>query len=410
MAKKTALEITANEVATPVTITEVLAETTKSTVALGSKVDSVFATLEISVKESVNETADIKTADVTVPNGDAPAHAGLMKLIALRTEISKAAKGLRDPLNAASKQIIAKENAVVALIETEELRLRNIRDDYRNFQEEQRLAAAKAERARIDTMCAKAIDLGFSFNGEVYSMIHGEHSIMATEIGFSLMDEEQFAEFVEKANILAQDIAAEAQRKEEAAIMEAQRIESEALALKAKQDELALREKELAEREAAIAKAQADEEARIARIEYEAQMKVVEELRVLKLMEKQAQQEHEEREKLKEEAAWREQEQQRLYYLELERVKKEAADAAEKAVLDAQLREQAELEAKHAADMENARLAAIAPDLDKIEVFAKNLSDFIALNTPVLGVSTAEKLTPAITTLNKVVTYLRTIK
>ena len=145
MAKKTALEITANEVATPVTITEVLAETTKSTVALGSKVDSVFATLEISVKESVNETADIKTADVTVPNGDAPAHAGLMKLIALRTEISKAAKGLRDPLNAASKQIIAKENAVVALIETEELRLRNIRDDYRNFQEEQRLAAAKVE-------------------------------------------------------------------------------------------------------------------------------------------------------------------------------------------------------------------------------------------------------------------------
>lgn len=410
MAKKTALEITANEVATPVTITEVLAETTKSTVALGSKVDSVFATLEISVKESVNETADIKTADVTVPNGDAPAHAGLMKLIALRTEISKAAKGLRDPLNAASKQIIAKENAVVALIETEELRLRNIRDDYRNFQEEQRLAAAKAERARIDTMCAKAIDLGFSFNGEVYSMIHGEHSIMATEIGFSLMDEEQFAEFVEKANILAQDIAAEAQRKEEAAIMEAQRIESEALALKAKQDELALREKELAEREAAIAKAQADEEARIARIEYEAQMKVVEELRVLKLMEKQAQQEHEEREKLKQEAAAREEEQQRLYYLELERVKKEAADAADKAVLDAQLREQAELEAKHAADMENARLAAIAPDLDKIEVFATNLSNFIALNTPVLGVSTAEKLTPAITTLNKVVTYLRTIK
>ena len=410
MAKKTALEITANEVATPVTITEVLAETTKSTVALGSKVDSVFATLEISVKESVNETADIKTADVTVPNGDAPAHAGLMKLIALRTEISKAAKGLRDPLNAASKQIIAKENAVVALIETEELRLRNIRDDYRNFQEEQRLAAAKAERARIDTMCAKAIDLGFSFNGEVYSMIHGEHSIMATEIGFSLMDAEQFAEFVEKANILAQDIAAEAQRKEEAAIMEAQRIESEALALKAKQDELALREKELAEREAAIAKAQADEEARIARIEYEAQMKVVEELRVLKLMEKQAQQEHEEREKLKQETAAREEEQQRLYYLELERVKKEAADAAEKAVLDAQLREQAELEAKHAADMENARLAAIAPDLDKIEVFAKNLSDFIALNTPVLGVSTAEKLTPAITTLNKVVAYLRTIK
>lgn len=408
MAKKN-LEITATTVA-PVTITEVLAETTKSTVALGSKVDTVFATLEVSVIASVNETVDIKAADVTVPNADAPAHAGLMKLIALRGEISKAAKGLRDPLNAASKQIIAKENAVVALIEAEELRLRTIRDDYRNFQEEQRLAAAKAERARIDTMCAKAIDLGFSFNGEVYSMIHGEHSIMATEIGFSLMDEEQFAEFVVKANILAQDIAAEAQRKEEAAIMEAQRIESEALALKAKQDELALREKELAEREAAIAKAQADEEARIARIEYEAQMKAAEEQRVLAVMAEQAKREIAERERVKQEADARQEQQERMHEMELERLREEANNASEKAAIDAQLREQAELEAKHAADMENARLAAIAPDLDKIEVFAKNLSDFIALNTPVLGVSTAEKLTPAITTLNKVVTYLRTIK
>lgn len=96
--------------------------------------------------------------------------------------------------------------------------------------------------------------------------------------------------------------------------------------------------------------------------------------------------------------------------MELERLREEANNAAEKAAIEAQLREQAELEAKHAADLENARLAAIAPDLDKIEVFAKNLENFIALNTPVLGVSTADKLTPAITTLNKVVAYLRTIK
>ena len=95
------------------------------------------------------------TIDIGAPTnraGREQCHAAAMAALKARTEIVSAGKAARADATAFSKAVIAEEARLVAIIEPEEKRLKDLRDSWDAEQERIKNAKERAEKARVDAI------------------------------------------------------------------------------------------------------------------------------------------------------------------------------------------------------------------------------------------------------------------
>ena len=98
------------------------------------------------------------TIDIVAPTnraGREQCHAAAMAALKARTEIVSAGKAARADATAFSKAVIAEEARLVAIIEPEEKRLRDLRDAWDAEQERIKHEKERAEKARVDSILAR---------------------------------------------------------------------------------------------------------------------------------------------------------------------------------------------------------------------------------------------------------------
>ena len=98
------------------------------------------------------------TIDIGAPTnraGREQCHAAAMAALKARTEIVSAGKAARADATAFSKAVIAEEARLVAIIEPEEKRLKDLRDAWDAEQERIKHERERAEKARVDAILAR---------------------------------------------------------------------------------------------------------------------------------------------------------------------------------------------------------------------------------------------------------------
>ena len=98
------------------------------------------------------------TIDIGAPTnraGREQCHAAAMAALKARTEIVSAGKAARADATAFSKAVIAEEARLVAIIEPEEKRLKDLRDAWDADQERIKHEKDRAEKARVDAILAR---------------------------------------------------------------------------------------------------------------------------------------------------------------------------------------------------------------------------------------------------------------
>lgn len=98
-------------------------------------------------------TKHVAIVEIKDRAGREQAHGAAMELMRARTDIEKASKAARDDATKFSKAVIAEEKRLVAIVGTEEKRLKDLRDQWDAAE-----AAEKAERERIAAEKKLAID------------------------------------------------------------------------------------------------------------------------------------------------------------------------------------------------------------------------------------------------------------
>lgn len=249
---------------TATTKTEVTALTVveRAAVALGSsKLEGELAAL---AKNSADIT-EIKNAA-----GREQCHSAMMGLANTRTSITKTGKAARDDANAFSKAVIAEEKRLVELIEPEEIRLRDLRDQWDEAREAEKRAKAEAEARRIAAIREHIDDIRAipgKLLGQPSSRIQIEiDDLAAVQIGL-----DRFAELTGEATTVRDAVldylrgmhTAAVEQEAEAARVKAEQ-EAEAVRLAAEREELARLRAEAAKRDEEAAAARAAEEQRIA--------------------------------------------------------------------------------------------------------------------------------------------------
>lgn len=122
-------------------------ETTALTVVERAAVALGSTKLEGELVALAKKSADI--VEIKNTAGREQCHSAMMALANTRTSITKTGKAARDDANAFSKAVIAEEKRLVELIEPEEIRLRDLRDDWDEAREAEKRAKAEAEAKRI---------------------------------------------------------------------------------------------------------------------------------------------------------------------------------------------------------------------------------------------------------------------
>ena len=261
----------------------------------------------------------------------------------VRTGVVKTAEDGRAEANHVQRLWIKAEKAVVGFIESDETRCFEKEREYeRKIQEEQDAIAAK-EMARVDAMISKLLTLGWVGNQLEVAQdtpVQFAERLSKAQESFSLIEASRKAEAERKAK----------EEQEARELAEANRLEAERLA------------KVKAEQDAAAAKLQKDRE------DFERQQREAREA------------EEARQRKVKEDADKAERE--RLAKIATdEKLAREAAEAETKrlkAIADAKAKEEADAKA---AGAERLRLAALAPDKEKILAW---LAEIEAVETPEL--------------------------
>jgi len=223
---------------------------------------------------------------VTNRAGREECHKAAMAITKARTAIVSAGKTARDDANAFSKAVIAEERRLIGIVETEEARLKGLRDAWDAEQARIREEAENKEKARIDEILARiqairdypamASPYSAARAQELFAELleididgsYGEYSKRATEV--------LQASLASVASIVDAKIAAEAEAARIKAEAESARLAAEAaaaahaaeLAELRKQQEAAEEQRRI---EAAAAKAEQDRIAEVARKEREAE-------------------------------------------------------------------------------------------------------------------------------------------
>lgn len=253
-----------------------------------------------------------------------------------RTSLVKYADDLKENAIAYQRKVNSEKNRVVGELEAIEAYLQAEEDKIDAAKEKIRLDAERAETARVQSRIDKLAAYGFGVDYETVKMI----------------DDESF-------EIVLNNAKAE-HAKELAAKAEADRLAKEEEArLKAEREEL----KKLREQQAAAQKIIDENNARIQKEQEEKERAIRQE------------QEKVEAEKRKIEAEKAKAIADKKRAEELEKAKKEAADAARKKAIADAAKAQAEKEAKEKeARLEAERQASLRPDKEKLQSFADSLA------------------------------------
>lgn len=299
-------------------------------------------------------------------------HGALMKLRTTRTEITKAGKEARDDANAFSKAVIAEEKRLVAIIEPEESRLQELRDEWDEAREAEKRAAAEAEAKRIAAIRAQIDDI----RARVTAVAGKTASQIDIEIGLleaAQITVERFADLTGEAEAargetldkLAEMFAKAREQEAEAARLAAERAELERqraeLEEQRRKEEAARAERERVEREAREVREAEERKQREARERAEAEQREREEAA---RREQQAREDAERRAAIEAEekrlAAEREEVARRQAELDREEAERRAREQAALREME-EIRARAEREKKERERAEN-RAAMLAPE------------------------------------------------
>ena len=304
----------------------------RAALALGS------SNTEKQIKEFIEQSKSITV--ITNKDGREECHAAAMKAVKARTSISKGGAAARADATAYSKAVIAEENRLLNLIEPEEKRLKDLRDEWDSERE-----AEKAEEARIESerqaKLQQAIDLIRNTPSEFASSSAADIEDEICNLEGIIIDVTFYAErtdevaFVMAQTLKQMGVLLEGKKAQEelARQLEAKRIENERIA------------REQAE---AQAKLEAEERHRI-QVEIEAQRKANQE---------EAERQRVEREELalekaKQEAEYKE---ARRIIEENQRIEREKIAAKQKEIDDfkaAQIAESSKMQGKEIPEQNN---------------------------------------------------------
>ncbi len=201
---------------------------------------------------------------ITNRAGREECHGAAMAATKARTAISQAGKSARDDATRFSKAVIAEEAALIAIIQPEESRLKELRDEWDEKEKAQKAAKAEAERLRVLEITqrialmrlAASSAAHFSVSSDGASGILSE--LQAIEIDSSFA--EFFGEAKEahaaacadiRATVEAKRASEESAAKAEAALIEAAKAAAEAARIA----------EQKRQEDAAVAKAEADAKA-----------------------------------------------------------------------------------------------------------------------------------------------------
>lgn len=261
------------------------------------------------------------------------------ELKAARVAIEKEGKSMRDPLTGINKNIKAKEDELVAIIEPTEKELAIQEKWVADEKEKIEKAKAEAERlriqARIDTLAAFGFYIDYT-------------TIMS-------IDDATFATVVKNAEAeYNKELAAKAEERR-LAELEAEKLKAERLELEKLRAEQAEAQRIINENNVRIEREQKEKEAAIV-----------------------AEQKRMEGEKLAIELAAQKAEENRLRLIQLEEEKATAAEQARlKAIADAKADAEQKERELAAAKIEVERQAALRPDKEKLESFAQRIGAVI---------------------------------
>lgn len=201
----------------------------RAAIALGS------SKTEEHLKELATKHKDIVL--VKDKAGREQAHGAAMELLKARTAIEKVSKTARDDATKFSKAVIAEEGRLKAIISAEETRLFAVRDAWDAEQERIKAEKAAAEKARVDAIQAaianiRAIPLNLANANAAAILDAGRelHRLEITEEAYAEFKPTAEAEKTKALETLAGMLEAAKLREEEAARLEAQRIENERIA------------------------------------------------------------------------------------------------------------------------------------------------------------------------------------
>lgn len=211
-------------------------------------------------------TKHVAIVEIKDRAGREQAHGAAMELMRARTDIEKASKAARDDATKFSKAVIAEEKRLVAIVGTEEKRLKDLRDQWDAAE-----AAEKAERERIAAEKKLAIDNALTWIRNHTIQAVGKSAADIKELMSSLetmeVTLETFADRAgeaEQCRLMTLEVLAglhAAVTKQEAA---AARVEAERIRLEQERKELAAAERD------AEAKAKALRDAEQAKLDAQA--------------------------------------------------------------------------------------------------------------------------------------------
>ncbi len=202
-------------------------------------------------------------------------HGAAMELMRARTAIKKTADEVRDDAKKFNAAVIAEEKRLTAIVESEELRLKKLRDDWDTEQERIKAEAERIERERVLALGARIQEIrGFT---KLAGDCRSSDAVRRLIERLATIDMTGFAEFEDEAiNVLT-----ETRQQVEQTLNTRLATEAEAARLKAEREELARQQAEAkrqAEELEAKQKAEADklaaDRAEFARQQQEAEAKV----------------------------------------------------------------------------------------------------------------------------------------
>lgn len=241
--------------------------TTELTIA--EKAENALADAETHAQLAALAARSARITAITNPASYQECHSARQSLKSARIEIEKRGKAAREDAVAFQKAVIAKEKELVALIEPEEARLKELQDAEDNRKEREKAAKAAAEAERLARQTAwfdgvKALPL-LAMNktvAEIDALIAQAEAISTDDLAADHVDA---GRFTIRTTVMALRAARDARMADDAE--QAKRLaeqEAERARIEAERAELAALREQVEAQQRAAAEAAAKEAARVA--------------------------------------------------------------------------------------------------------------------------------------------------
>lgn len=206
----------------------------------------VFENQKQELIELVRSTKGITCAGLDDKEGFEKVNTAYKEIRDKRIELEKTGKSMRDMITPITKHISAKEKELVDVLEPEEQRLKEQRDNYNNLKAEEKKKKEEAERKIVEDRAKQLMAIPHvEFNGTTYSL----QEITLDQQYIGQLSEEQFTGFIstltKKSETITKEKEAEVETKRLADEAETKRKNEEAAELKRQQDKLKQEQDEL---------------------------------------------------------------------------------------------------------------------------------------------------------------------